>query len=102
LHSTKWSDGKEKKEWKPLTSKKNLICNSEGNEEKRYPVPDHNKTMIDDTKESSHAHKNTPKEEITETFMEKILDVVSQNVRNALKKFQDTKNKDYENTETNK
>jgi hypothetical protein len=28
--------------------------------------------------------------------------MVSQNVQDAFKKFQDTKNKEYENTETNK
>jgi molecular chaperone DnaK (HSP70) len=32
-------------------------------------------------------------------FMEKILDMVSQNVQDALKKFQDTKNKDHEKTQ---
>jgi uncharacterized protein involved in exopolysaccharide biosynthesis len=31
--------------------------------------------------------------------MEKILDVVNQNVQDALKKFQDTKNKEYEKTQ---
>jgi hypothetical protein len=40
-------------------------------------------------------HKNTLKEEIlqeiTENFMEKIQDVVNQNVQVALKKFQDTR-----------
>jgi hypothetical protein len=50
--------------------------------------------------------KNNLKEEIlqviTEKFMEMILDMVSQNVQDAFKKFQDTKNKEYENTETNK
>jgi hypothetical protein len=30
--------------------------------------------------------------------MEKILDVVNQNVQDTLKKLQDTKNKEYENT----
>jgi molecular chaperone DnaK (HSP70) len=35
-------------------------------------------------------------QEITENFREKILDVVKQNVQDALKKFQDTKNKEYE------
>jgi triacylglycerol esterase/lipase EstA (alpha/beta hydrolase family) len=30
---------------------------------------------------------------ITENLMEKILDVVNQNVQDALRKFQDTKNK---------
>jgi molecular chaperone DnaK (HSP70) len=68
-----------------------------------YPVPDPNKTMINDTKEPSNAHKNTLKEEIlqeiTENFMEKILHMVNQNVQDALKKFQDTKNKEYEKTQ---
>jgi gas vesicle protein len=41
----------------------------------------------------------TPQEEITENFMEKILDVIIQNVQDALKKFQDTKNKEYEKTQ---
>jgi hypothetical protein len=44
--------------------------------------------------------KNTLKEEIlleiTESFMEEILDQVNQNVQDGLKKFQDTKSKEYE------
>jgi hypothetical protein len=32
-------------------------------------------------------------------FIEKILDVVKQNVRDALKKFQDPKNKEHEKTQ---
>jgi hypothetical protein len=32
---------------------------------------------------------------ITENFMEILLDMVSQNVQEALKKFQDIKNKEY-------
>jgi hypothetical protein len=63
--------------------------------ENGYPIPDPNKTMINHTKEPSNAHKNTLKEEIlqeiTENFMQKILDKVNQNVQDALKKFQDTK-----------
>jgi cell division ATPase FtsA len=59
--------------------------------------------MINDTKEPSNAHKNTLKEEIlqeiTENFMEKILDMVNQNVQDALKKFQDTKNKKHAKTQ---
>jgi hypothetical protein len=55
------------------------------------------------TKEPSDAHKNILKEEIlqeiTENFVEKILDVVNQNVQDTLKKFQDTKNKEYEKTQ---
>jgi hypothetical protein len=37
--------------------------------------------------------------EISEKFMEKILDMVNQNVQDALKKFQDTKNKEDEKTQ---
>jgi HEPN domain-containing protein len=55
--------------------------------------------MTHDTKEPSNAHKNTVKEELNENFMEKILDMVNQNVQYALKKFQDTKSKEYEKTE---
>jgi hypothetical protein len=91
LHSTKWSCGKKKKGWKPLSSKKNLIQDSEGNEENGYLVPNSNKTKINNTKELSNAHKTILKEEflqvITENFMEKILDVVDQDVQDALKKF---------------
>jgi uncharacterized protein (DUF2252 family) len=39
-------------------------------------------------------------EDITEKFMEKILDMINQNVKDALKKFQNTKNKEYEKTQT--
>jgi hypothetical protein len=38
-------------------------------------------------------------QEITENFMEKILDMVKQNVQHAFKKFQDTKNKGHEKTQ---
>jgi uncharacterized spore protein YtfJ len=36
---------------------------------------------------------------ITENFMEMLLDMVNQTVQEALKKFQDTKNKEYEKTQ---
>jgi peptidyl-tRNA hydrolase len=75
---------------------------SEGNEENRYPVPDSNKTKINDAKEPNDAHKNI-KEEIlqvtTENFMEMLLGIVKPNVQEALKKFQDTKTKEYEKTQ---
>jgi endo-alpha-1,4-polygalactosaminidase (GH114 family) len=49
------------------------------------------------------AHKNILTEEIlqviNENFMEMLLDMVNQNVQEALKKFQDTKNKEYEKTQ---
>jgi paraquat-inducible protein B len=84
--------------------KSNLIQDSEGNEENRHPVLNSNKTKINNTKEPNDPHKNILKEEIlqiiTENFMEMLLDMVNQNVQEALKKFQDTKNKDYEKTQT--
>jgi hypothetical protein len=58
------------------------------------------KTMINVIKEPSKAHKNTLKEEIlqeiTKKFMGKILDIVKQSVQDAIKKFQNTKNKEHE------
>jgi uncharacterized protein Yka (UPF0111/DUF47 family) len=38
-------------------------------------------------------------QEITENFMEMLLDKVNKNVQEALKKFQDNKNKEYEKTQ---
>jgi hypothetical protein len=56
--------------------------------------------MINVIKEPSKAHKNTLKEEIlqeiTKKFMGKILDIVKQSVQDAIKKFQNTKNKEHE------
>jgi gas vesicle protein len=37
-------------------------------------------------------------QEITENFMEMLLDKVNKNIQEALKKFQDDKNKQYEKT----
>jgi hypothetical protein len=57
-------------------------------------------TKIDYPKEPNEAYKNTQKEEIlqeiSENFMEMLLDKVNQNVQEALKKFQDNKNKECE------
>jgi hypothetical protein len=79
--------------------KNNIIQDSEGNEENRYPVQDSNKTKINDTKEPNNVHKNTIKEEIlqviTENFLEMTLVTVNQNVQEVLMKFQDTKKKIY-------
>jgi hypothetical protein len=54
--------------------------------------------MINGIKAPSNAHKNTLREEIlpeiTENFMEKTLDMVNQNVQDALEKFQGIKNKE--------
>jgi polyhydroxyalkanoate synthesis regulator phasin len=38
-------------------------------------------------------------EEISKKLMEKILDMVNQNVQDVLKKFQDTKNEEHEKTQ---
>jgi hypothetical protein len=67
-----------------------------------YLVPVLNKTMINVTKEPSDTHIKTLKEEILDNiteFMVKTLDMVNQNVQDALKKFQDTKNKEHEKTQ---
>jgi hypothetical protein len=58
--------------------------------------------MINVTKKTSDTHKITLKEilqEITEKFMKKVLHMVNQNVQDALKKFQNIKNKEHEKTQ---
>jgi NAD(P)H-dependent FMN reductase len=82
-----------------LPPKNKLVQDSEGNEENGYPVPDPNETKIDYHKEPKEAQKNTLKEEILKEIMEVLLDKVNQNVQEALKKFQDNKNKEYEKTQ---
>jgi hypothetical protein len=83
-----------------LPPQNNLIQDSEGN---GYPVPDSKNTKTNDAKEPHEAHKNIHKEEIlqviTENFMEMLLNMVNQNIQEALKKFQDTKNKEYKKTQ---
>jgi hypothetical protein len=55
------------------------------------------------TKECNEGHKNSLKEEIlqviNENFIKMLLDMVNQNIQEALKKFQDNKNKEYEKTQ---
>jgi deoxyribodipyrimidine photolyase len=83
--------------------KNNLTLAAEGNEENRCPVLDSNKTKINDAKEPNSAHKDTLKEEIMQVinknFMQILLDMGNQNVQESLKKFLDSKNKEYENTQ---
>jgi hypothetical protein len=58
------------------------------NEEYGYPVPNLNKTMINVTKEPSDTHIKTFKEEILEDIIDKfmkIIDMVNQNIQDALK-----------------
>jgi hypothetical protein len=85
------------------TPKNKLVQDSEGNEGNGYPDPDSNKTNINYTKEPNEAHKNFLKKEIlqviNENFIEMLLDMVNQNIQEALKKFQDNKNKEFEKTQ---
>jgi hypothetical protein len=82
--------------------KKKLMQDWEGNEENGYPDPDSNKTKINDTKEPIDVHKNNLKEEIFQIITEKLIEMTQdkfkQNVQEALKKFQNIKNKGYEKT----
>jgi hypothetical protein len=95
-----------KKGWKPFFPQNKLLHDSEGNEESRYPDPDSNKRKINYTKEDNKDKKNILKEEIlqviTENFMEMSLEMVNQNIQEALKKFQENKNKEYEKTQKQK
>jgi hypothetical protein len=78
------------------------VQDAEGNEENGYPDPDSNKIKINYTKEPNEAQKNNLKEilqVINENFIEILLNMVNQNVQEALKKFQDNKNKEYEKTQ---
>jgi hypothetical protein len=51
--------GRRKGDGNHSPQKNNSIQDSEGNEENKYPIPHPNKTMINNTKEPSDAHKNT-------------------------------------------
>jgi hypothetical protein len=46
--------------WKSLSSKNNSIEDSVETEENGDPVPDPNKTMLNNTKEPSDTHKKKP------------------------------------------
>jgi hypothetical protein len=87
--------GRRKRYGKHSPMKDKLIKDSEGNEESRNLVPDSNKTKTNYAKEHNEAHKNTKKEELlqvtSKNFMEMLLDMANENVKEALKKFQDSK-----------
>jgi polyhydroxyalkanoate synthesis regulator phasin len=80
-----------------------LVQDSQGNEENRNSDPDSSKTKRNYTKEPNEAHKNMLKEEIlqviNENFIEMLLNMANKNIQDALKKFQDKKNKEYEKTQ---
>jgi hypothetical protein len=95
--------GRQKRDGNHSPTKNRLIQDLKGNEKNGYQVPDSNKTKINYAKEPNEAHKNNQKEEtlqaVIENFMEMLLDVVNKNVQEALKKFQENKNKEYEMTQ---
>jgi hypothetical protein len=82
--------GRRKREGNHSPLKNKVVWDLERNEENRYPDPDSNKTKINYTKEPNEAHKNNLKEEILQVINENF----NQNVQEALKKFQDNKNKE--------
>jgi hypothetical protein len=86
-----------KKGWKSFTAKHKLVQDSKWNEENRYPGTHSNNTKIYYTKEPSEGHKNNLKEEIPQVINENVigmlLDMVNQNVQEALKNFQDNNKK---------
>jgi hypothetical protein len=86
-----------------LTPQNKVVQDLEQNEEKGYPDPASNKTKINYTKETNEEHKTTLKEEIlqviNENFVKMVLDMVNQNVQEALKTFQDNKTQEYQKTQ---
>jgi uncharacterized protein YukE len=95
--------GRRKRDGNYSCPENKLVQDSEGNKENGYQDSDSNKTRINYTKEPNEAHKNSLKEEIlqviNENFIDMLLDMVNQNVQEALKKFQGNKNKEYEKTQ---
>jgi hypothetical protein len=92
--------GRRKRDGSHSPPKNNLMQDSEGSDENRNPVPDSNKTKVNDAQEPNNVHKNTLRKEIlqviNENLMEMLPDMFNQNAQEALKKFQDNKNKEYE------
>jgi hypothetical protein len=94
--------GRRKKDGNHSPPKNTLVQDSEGNEENGYPDLDSNKTKRNYTKEPNEAYKKTLKEEILQVINENFRDDTRHgqpNVQEALKKFQDNKNKEYEKTQ---
>jgi hypothetical protein len=65
----------------------NSIQNSVGNEENGYPVPD--------LKKASDPHKKSSKKKSLRNSCRSFRNSQPENVQDALKKFQDTKNKEH-------
>jgi hypothetical protein len=83
--------GIRKREGNHSSPQNNLKQDSERNEENRYPVLVSNKRKINDSKEHNYAHKNILKEEIlqeiTENFMELLLDMVTKTYKMHSRNF---------------
>jgi hypothetical protein len=83
--------GRRKRDGNHSSPQNKVLQDLEQNEGKRYPNPDANKTKINYTKEPNKEYKKTLKEEILQVinknFIEMLLDMVKQNVQEALKKF---------------
>jgi hypothetical protein len=92
--------GRRKRDGNNSPPKNKVLQDLEWSEENGYTDPDSNKTKRNYTKEPNEDHKNILKEEIlqviNENFIEMLLDMVNQNIQEALKKFQNNKNKEYE------
>jgi hypothetical protein len=92
--------GRQRKQENQFPHSKKLVQEPEGNEENRYSDPDSNKMKINYAKEPNEGHKNNVKEEIlqviNENFIDVILDIVNQNVKETLKKFQGNKNREFQ------
>jgi hypothetical protein len=93
----------EEKGMETILPPKEVVQDLEQNEENGYPDQDSNKTKINYTKEPNEDHKNILKEEIlqviNENFIEMLLDMVNQNIPEALKIFQDNKTQEYQKTQ---
>jgi hypothetical protein len=98
--------GRQKRDGNHSPPQNNLIKDSEGNEENGYPVPDSNKTNINNAKEPNDAYKNTLKEEIlqviTGNFMEMLLDMVAKTYKRHSKYFKTPKVKNMRRHRNNK
>jgi 5-methylcytosine-specific restriction endonuclease McrA len=82
--------GRWKRDGNHSPPKNKLVEDSEGNEKIKYQVPDSNKTEHIERRNLVRTHRE---------FHGDALDKVNQNVQEALKKFQDNKNKEYEKTQ---
>jgi hypothetical protein len=93
--------GRRKRDGSHSPPKNKIAQDLEQNEENGYP--DSKKPKIKYIKEANEGHKNNLKEEIlqviNENFIEMKVDMVNQSIQEALKKFQDNKTKEYEETQ---